>query len=591
MERFGGPQPSDEVLSTYRKAWQRDRLALVRNNLLSPWKEIYDNLVKEMGEPNSLDRPFQVQARFESGSPKCEEEFKGMSVNEIADFLKNWISSNDFFGSSKEGMGATLSDVIAEEPDRFAVNAMMFKELDIIYVRAFFWGLKKSIEKSNRFNWPEVLNLSQLVIERTVYNKALDYNCSDLCLGYLLRNIIELLTTGFDAEHGRVPFDLRTRVWPILEILSNDPDPTPGSEKEEMEGDSELSLFGVSSIRGQALIAIIHYALWVRNCTENSPEALKFSNQGFDLMSEVREILDAHLDLNFDPSLAIRAIYGMEFPHLQFLDSIWASENVNKIFPTEESKIHLWNAAWRSYLQTNEANSDVIKILEKQYSIAIDRLELLSRDLELNADPDRHPECKIAEHIMYLYWLGKLNPDDSNGLFSKFWSKAPGNLRGYALNHIGFNLNRGDDPITPDVLDRLKHLWEARIASIKMHNAESNELREFGWWFASGKFDENWSMKQLIDVLGLVGEIELDFGVLKKLTIFASQNPGDAIQCLELIIRGKQNKWQIHTWRNEIKSIIGTVLKCGDPSAAKSATSLTNYLSSLGYLEYKDLLK
>ena len=171
------------------------------------------------------------------------------------------------------------------------------------------------------------------------------------------------------------------------------------------------------------------------------------------------------------------------------------------------------------------ASSDVIKILEEQYSIAIDRLELLSGDLELYADPDKHPECKIAEHIMYLYWLGKLNPDDSNGLFSKFWSKAPGSLREYALNLIGFNLNHSDDPIPPDVLDRLKHLWEARIASIKMHNAESNELREFGWWFASGKFDENWSMKQLIDVLGLVGEIELDFGVLKKLTAFASQNP------------------------------------------------------------------
>ena len=134
MERIGGLQPSDEVLSAYRKAWQRDRLALVRNNLLPPWKEIYDNLVKEMGEPNSLENsPLQIQARFESEYSKSDEEFKGMSLIEIVDLLKNWNPSTDFSGPSKEGMGAILSDAISEEPDRFVINAMIFKELDIIY--------------------------------------------------------------------------------------------------------------------------------------------------------------------------------------------------------------------------------------------------------------------------------------------------------------------------------------------------------------------------------------------------------------------------------------------------------------------------
>jgi FtsZ-binding cell division protein ZapB len=192
---------------------------------------------------------------------------------------------------------------------------------------------------------------------------------------------------------------------------------------------------------------------------------------------------------------------------------------------------------------------------------------------------------------MYLYWWGKLNPDDRNGLFSKFWSKAPGSLREYALNYIGFNLYHSDDPIAPDVLDRLKNLWEARIDFIKKGHVEPDELSEFGWWFASGQFDENWSMKQLIDALSLVGETKLDFRVLDKLSASASQNPKDTIKCLELIIKGKQNKWQIHTWRDKIRSILGTILECEDASVAKAADDLINYLSSLGYLEYKDLPK
>lgn len=594
MERIGGLRPDDEELSTYRKAWQRDRLALVRYNLLPAWKDFYDNLVKEIGEPNSLENsPLQIQARFESGCSISEEEFKAMSLIEIVDFLENWIPSTDFSGPSKEGMGAVLINVISEKPDRFAINAMIFKDFDIIYVRAFFLGLIKSIEKSDEFSWTPVLDLIKCVIGRLPRNMDHETNSNhiDPYLDDTIRNIIDVLTLGFSSKCGKIPFNLRISVWSILEALSNYPDPTPDRENKRKEDYAELSPFWLSSIRGQALNAIIRYALWVRDCTENSPEPPKISNQGFDLMPEVREILEAHLDLNFDPSLAVRAIYGVEFPRLQFLDSTWASQNVNKIFPIEESKISLWNAAWRSYLQTNIANSDVIKILEEQYSIGIDRLELVSCDLELYVDPYKHPECKIAEHIMYLYWWGKLNPDDRNGLFSKFWSKAPGSLREYALNYIGFNLYHSDDPIAPDVLDRLKNLWEARIDFIKKGHVEPDELSEFGWWFASGQFDENWSMKQLIDALSLVGETKLDFRVLDKLSASASQNPKDTIKCLELIIKGKQNKWQIHTWRDKIRSILGTILECEDASVAKAADDLINYLSSLGYLEYKDLPK
>lgn len=593
MQRIGSQRPSDEELSTYRKAWQRDRLSLVQNILTPPWKEIYENLVKEIGEPNSLDNClFQIGASFESGCQKNKEDLKGMPINEIANFLKNWVSPDDFYGPSKEAMGSTLSDVIAEEPEKFAINAMLFKELDTIYIKALFWGLKKSIEKGNSFNWPAVLDLSQWVIERSGNNNEPNQNFGNSCLRDLRRNILELLISGFDDDHGRIPLNLRTKVWPILKECSSDLDPMQDRENKRIEEDSELSIFALSTIRGQALIAIIRYVLWIRNCTEKLPEALKMSNKGFDLTPEVREILNSHLNPDIDPSLAIRAIYGMEFSHLKFLDCTWASENANIIFPTEESKLHLWNAAWRSYLQFNRAYSDVIKILEDQYLVAIDRLEMMGKDSKMDVtDPYQYPECRVVEHIMYLYWWGKLDPDDGTGLFSKFWSKAPGILRAYALHIIGFNLCHSDRSIPSDVTDRLRRLWESRLTIVKNNDATPDELKEFGWWFASGKFDENWSIKQLIDVLGLVGEVELDFGVLKILAVSASQNPNDAIQCLNLIIRGKRNKWQLHSWRNEIKSIIGTALKCNDLVAAKAAKELTNYLSSLGYLEYKDLLK
>ena len=584
-EKTSGKEIRDEELVTYRKAWQGDRLALIKEYLPSDWKGFYDGLVMDMGEPNSLECPaFQVSSRDDPTSQKSFEELKNLPIKEIIEFLKNFKSDDEFYGPSKYDLQASLCDVIAGDPNKFDINAMMFGELDFVYIKALFQGLKKSIEKGHHLQWHTIFGLCNFILERSIKDNENNYDIDNLCY----REIIELLESGFDIENEIIPFNLRIEVWPILCMLSSDRDPTPERESKQTEEDSGLAFLALSTIRGQALIAVIRYALWVNQHTGKLQETL---GRGFDQMPEVRTILEMHLDPDVDPSLAVRAIYGMEFPRIVFLDSSWALSQVNTIFPIEESKLRLWDAAWKSYLLFNRAYDNIVGILNKQYSTAIERLVNLKDGLEQRTNLDGHSEGKLTEHIIYLYWRGIIDPQDVSGIFLKFWNYAPESIRGHALHIIGFVLYHNDDPISPEIMERLKFLLDYRITTIKTSNANPSELREYGWWFSSGKFDEIWSINKLIDVLSIVNEIKLDFRVIERLNSLASDNPRDTLRCLELIIKGKQNKWQIHGWEDDIRSIIGSVLNFDDIPAAKSATDLINYLGSLGYLEYRDLLK
>ena len=83
----------------------------------------------------------------------------------------------------------------------------------------------------------------------------------------------------------------------------------------------------LNTTRGQAFHGVVRYALWLQRHSED-PDKFSFSDA-----PEVKAVLDAHLDVNRDPSLAIRSVYGQWFPWLVLLDRDWAVGNAAQNLP------------------------------------------------------------------------------------------------------------------------------------------------------------------------------------------------------------------------------------------------------------------
>lgn len=586
-----GKRPKEEDIAKYKKNWQRNRLAWFKTHLPENWRQRYQTLVDECGEPEHPEFSSYVSTGYVGPtSPMPAKDIKTMPISELVAFLQTWQPPADHFAPSLEGLGRELTTVVAEDPTLFVLASDQFKDLDPTFVRAMIRGCEEACKANKTFDWSSVIELCRWITAqpRDISGRKLPRTDADPDWGWARKAVASLLSAGFDEKAFGIPITLRQKVWDALKSLTNDPDPTPEYEAQYGGSNMDPATLSINTTRGEAMHTVIRYALWARRHLEKLPNAKQQLAHGFAEMPEVSDVLDKHLDVLQDPSLAIRAIYGQWFPWLVLIDPAWASEHLDKIFPSIESERPLRDAAWETYILFCAPYDNVFKILRGQYALAIGRLgETPYRRRQLD-DPHRH----LAEHLMAFYWRGEIKKDDANRLLTKFWSKASGELRGHALEFVGRSLHDTQGNLHRNILERLKSLWEHRFAVAKQ-DAEGHkaEMAAFGWWFSSGKLEDAWAIHQLIEALKISGKTKPDHLVIKRLAALAQTMPKEAIQCLEAVVKGDQEGWSIYSWRVLARNILETALQSTDTEAATSAVNLVHYLGSRGYFEFRDLLQ
>ena len=414
--------------------------------------------------------------------------------------------------------------------------------------------------------------------------------------------IARLLSDAFQDEKHAFPQSLQTQAWDVLEILTRDPDPDPENEQRYVGGGIEKEYaskgmkasgydpvtYAMNTVRGEAMSCVIKYALWVRRQLEKQSNAEELVARGFEEMPEVRTVLDNHLDVKQDPSIAIHSVYGERFPLLYHLDQTWAADNARGIFPVEGSLQDYFDAAWKAYIVFNRPFNAVLEVLKSEYGRAIE---------QMGEPPDEHertggPYGRVVEHLMTFYWWGTLNLESP--LITLFYQKSCSKLRGHAMEFIGRSFRNTDKPIPDEVTARVKALWAARLESVGKEGSQESardELSKFGWWFVSRKFDEEWSMNALGDALQLAGCVDMPHMVVEHLAELASRMPSQTMNCLSMIITGSGDHWRILGSEDKAKDIIRTALKSEDEGTRQQARDVVNLLGSRGYFDYGNLLK
>jgi hypothetical protein len=585
-KRWTGKLATNEEVAQYVKGWQRDRLAPLSEHLPEEWKQLYRQLVAELSPAPDLQTV--SNPKWGWSSPKGADELSALSTDALIDYLKSWTppAPASPLGNSVEGLGRAVGTLVVSEPERFSREAQRFLGLDPTYVRALIQALWDSARQKRSLDWDNILVLCAWAAQqpRSIPNRQAEITEQDPDWGWTRKTIARLFGEGFRADS--IPFQNRRQCWDILEILTDDPDPTPQDETEY--GDRDSTNYSINTTRGEAMHAVVSYALWVYRNTTQKIDTEKDSIRSFDRMPEVRTVLDKHLDPSVDPSAAIRSVYGQWFPWLVFLDRNWAMTSAPKIFPSNEETNFLGDAAWETYIVYCTPSDEAFEILQDQYRRAIDRIEPTS-----DSDSSRSaPDSRLAQHLMNLYWRGKLADDDPNGLLSSFYRKADPKLRYWALDYIGSSLRNTEGVVDSEVLQRVQRLWARRLQALSTVGASSPEKKEltaFGWWFASGKFPDSWSFEQLLEVLKFCASIEPEHLVVERLAGLAASHPGKAVECLELIVNGDKT-WGVLGWIDHARRLLAQAINSGDQSARTRAIDLVNHLGALGYSQFRDLL-
>lgn len=595
-----------EARAQWMKYWQLNKLTPIKDSLPANWQQRYQQLVNDCG--TTVELPDIVFGGVgETGwvgteSPKTGSELASMSIEELVSFLRTWQpTSKDPFepGSSIAEVGFTLSKLVEQSPERFALAAEQFQGLHPRYGNGVLRGLRNALTNSKgqegilrEFSWQSVFKLCYWLVEESIEIRERATTDSDREPNWseARRAVADLLGVGLtiDSDTG-IPFNLRSEVWNILKPLTQDPDPTPEHETRYGGSNMNPSELSINTVRGEAIHTVVRYALWIRRHLEQTVDGAEALVRGFDEMPEVRQVLDTHLNPDQEPSLAIRSIYGRWFPWLILIDPNWATQNVAKIFPQDETLSDLRIAAWESYIIFCPVYDNVFEVLHEEYRYAVERINTAESEKRTQRDPDY---C-LAQHLMTLYWRGKLSLEQPNSLLARFFELAPDELRGKSLEFIGRSLRNTNEEIEPQILKQLQLLWEQRLDTARTATSpisHASELAAFGWWFVSEKFDNSWAIAQLKEVLELVGKVELERLVVKRLATLADAMPAPAVDLLRILLEGDNGTWRIYGWPDEARTILATALQGGNDETKKIATALINRLGEQGYLEFRELL-
>jgi hypothetical protein len=589
-EQFHGKRPTDEEVERVSKQWERDRLAPLVRHLTGRWKERYEDLITEVGAPVDLDEMHRVRWAG-LASPKSAEELQELEIDQLINYLKSWEPSEHPSGASAPGLAQQLGTIVAKEPERFSAEALKFQDVDPTYIRAILQALWEPAKQKRSLNWDRLLQLCASVVDRPTDRKPEKLRLweADPDWSWTRKSIASLLARGLESDE--IPLTLRSETWHVVERLTEDTNPNPEEEdKLEKKGKMDAAARSINTTRGEAMHAVFGYALWLIRARETDSGSVRGQSlSSFDQMPEVRAALEKHLDPTLDPSTAIRSVYGRWFPWLHFLDGEWTAANVPRIFPRTAGFERLRDAAWTTYLVMCEPYDGVFDILIDEYRQAIERI---GSDEEPNVTWHA-PDSRLGQHLITEYWRGKLDPPDRIGLLASLYAKASLRLRGLLIDFIGRSLHATPEPIPSESLERLQRLWIQRINAVSIAerpSQEAEELKPFGWWFASKKFPDDWSLEQLFRVLKLAGSVELEHLVIERLAELAEPNPAQAITSLDLIIQGDRTGWRILHSSADARIIIGTAINSTDHSTRQRAIDIVHRLGAHGNPDFRDLL-
>ena len=194
---------------------------------------------------------------------------------------------------------------------------------------------------------------------------------------------------------------------------------------------------------------------------------------------------------------------------------------------------------------------------------------------------------------MLFYWHGELDLQDPDGLLSFFFESVPSTPRAHALESVGRMLQNNKNDFSKEVIQRLKRLWDDRLNAAREAGEPSihqDELAAFGWWFASGRFNDEWALNRLIETIELGRQIEDKKQVVERLATLAVVIPNPAARALRVMVENA-SYLDVYLYSDEAKQVLQSLLASDSSEAEESARRTIDRLLSLGHREFRDLTK
>lgn len=504
-----------------------------------------------------------------------QEEFEALGDGALLEKLKTYEPSSSLF-SDREALGNNIEAATKNSTNRFIMLLPKIADVKYLYLNSVLNAFCTNIDDLSA----EQIGKIAIALKPIFSSRPKETEESRDYYKWARASATRFAEKAFDKIEGKksehVTVVEANAVLDLVLILTRDTEPTLKYETDEKRSLDPISL-SINTIRGQAMHALIHAMAWANR-----------NKAGIKFMNKIFTELDWHLIKDNDPTQTIRAIYGWHFPTIWGNREKWAMDNKDTIFSDDE----LGQMAADAYASYSRVHPDAINIMSDVFKRQIPRLAVAPDEKKRGIADEglKH----LVQHLCLHYWYGDINLSDKS-IMKELLDIAHPKYLAEVINFIGFRLYKADEnklDISDAELKRLMKLWYYVVALVREDTIKKEALEDFGTWFASGKFDDNWSLDQLLEALKLAGSVDLDFAVLARLEKLAASNLSKVVNIINAMVDGTtRDRWAIGTWFNNTISILKTAHQSDDESIKQVATNLADKLLRMGYEGYRDVTK
>jgi hypothetical protein len=555
-----------------------ERYVLIADQLTGKHRQEYEALREEFGEREHPTFLMYTGSWTGPTSPYLEADLAELDPEQVVEKLRDWQPGSDPQTPSPEGLGRVLQGAVAARPADFAEIANEFVGLDATYVRGLLAGLVDAARADKPFGWRPVIELSAWVLERpTTGADAGAYMDRDPHWGWARKQVASLLSQAFGQGPAEAPQSERETIWRLLAALTDDHDPTPAQEVRNNGEGMDPATLAINTTRGEAMHAVVRYVLWVERELGDGEQA-----GGLGFAPEAKAVLERHLNVAVDPSLAIRAVYGQWFPQFVRLDADWARQLAPLVFPASPDLDAQFDAAWSAYVMFNAPYTDVFAVLKEAYAHAVEKTG------ERGNDPPRSdsPEERLGAHLV-TYRVLEATAAEGSDLFESYWRAAGSALRKQVLTQAGWSLERSPK-LAPEIGARFTELWEWVFAETSASDRDA--LAGFGAWLGAPTMDGGWLLQEAQAVLDLGVHLDPNFVVYRAVARLASEHPRKAVAVLRGMVVTDAEGWSLHGSADEARETLRHGLATEDVDARREVEELVHLLGARGMTEFRDLL-
>lgn len=395
-------EKADYYVSDDKTEEQKEKIiALRKRQWLSALSESENALVNQkiIGYQNinntPLDHPGHIiwhETTYGFKSPINIRDFKESTVDDVVSELKKIKYANDSEALDNRGINIQLADLVKNDPIKYSDEIKKFNGLSISFKSDVINGLTNAWREGKQFNWESTLDfILDIIKEKSFWDK--DYEGGYDFRNSFIRYVCELLTAGTQNDANAFDEKYLNKAEEILLIFDQ-------KIRDSGDGFNDAATHYLNSTFGKFYDALLNLSLRYARTHKETKQDL--------WLPSIKQIFNRRLDRKSESSIDISVCLGGFLPNFKFLDQQWVNDNINLIFPKENTP-H-WQAAFEGYLSFVRNYYKDIYILFRSNNHILNAI---------NSDFERQIAENLFAHIFLAHLSGLERLEDSESMLSK----------------------------------------------------------------------------------------------------------------------------------------------------------------------------